>query len=399
MSNICRICKKNLSSKILTLENIPLTDEFINKEDSIKKEYLKNVDIYNCDNCGIIQNPNNFDYELYYKNYEYSSGHSSFTKNFMVRFADVILKSFKQLNGKSAESILEIGSGNGQQLLQFKLLGAKYLYGIEPSEYLAQISNNFGISTIVEMFGSKIIEKISRTFDICLSSYTFDHMRDPIDYLKAAHRLLNQEGILALEVHDFEKINERTEFCLFEHEHTIYMSSSDICFLLEKSGFSILSVNPIDSVNARANSLIVVAKKNNDTNYNFTRKMERTNIFSLQDRIISTISKIEKWINSLPKSAQLVGYGAGGRGIITIATLSNYKRIQALFDSNYHSEKYLTPKTRIPIVGKDKWHEYNNAYCIVFSFGYFNEISKDLFMKGFQKSKIISLLDFYTNKI
>jgi hypothetical protein len=91
----------------------------------------------------------------------------------------------------------------------------------------------------------------------------------------------------------------------------------------------------------------------------------------------------------------LVGFGAGGRGVMTAAALSESYRIKALLDSNYQSSRYLAPKTRIPIVGPDNWAHYKDAYCIVFSFGYFNEISENLTKIGFKKQRIISLLEFY----
>ena len=74
--------------------------------------------------------------------------------------------------------------------------------------------------------------------------------------------LLNDGGALAIEVHDLQRIVDRAEYCLFEHEHTIYLAADDLRFLLEASGFDIVSVNPIPDTVTRANSLIVIARKN-----------------------------------------------------------------------------------------------------------------------------------------
>ena len=72
-----------------------------------------------------------------------------------------------------------------------------------------------------------------------------------------------------------------------------------------------------------------------------------------------------------------------------------HKKLHCLLDSNYESGKYLAPKSRIPIVGPDTWNKYKDSYCIVFSFGYFNEIQDNPVKSGFSKEKIISFLDFY----
>jgi hypothetical protein len=116
---------------------------------------------------------------------------------------------------------------------------------------------------------------------------------------------------------------------------------------------------------------------------------------SLEARIASTIKALDEWIAGLDSSFQLVGFGAGGRGVMTLASLQNHMRFSALFDTNYASGIYLTPKTRIPVVGPDQWSTYKDSHCIVFSFGYFDEISTQLIEMGFERERIHSLLKFY----
>lgn len=398
MSLKCRICGENLKNRIFHISDMPLTDDFIDVENQTRIEYFHDINIYRCDGCGIVQNPEDFDHEAYYKDYQYSTGHSEFAKQFMNSYANVTFEYFQKVNNRSAKSVLEIGSGDGQQLVCFKNLGIDTLLGVEPSEYLANVAENIGVKTEIDLFNMGMVSRILSPVDICLSSYTFDHVRQPIDYLKAAHAVLVDGGILALEIHDFDKIVERTEYCLFEHEHTIYLNKDYLKGLLEKTGFDILSVNPLKAEITRGNSLIVIAKKEGIPKYNFQKsKFNNFKYNDLQDRIISTIGRIDNWIRNLPKGARLVGFGAGGRGIMTIAALSESKKISALFDSNYKSHNYLTPKTRIPIVGSEDWVEYNDSYCIVFSFGYYQEIFQSLIKVGFKKERIISLLYFYPN--
>jgi SAM-dependent methyltransferase len=400
MKKICRICGTNLNKRIFHIADMPLTDDFIDIKNQKKSEYIHDINIYSCDNCNVVQNPEDFDHETYYHDYQYSTGHSEFTKNFMNAYAAIAFTAFQENNHRTAESVLEVGSGDGQQLVCFKYLGVKTLLGVEPSEYLANIAETLGVKTEIDLFGTSMISRISSPVDICLSSYTFDHVRQPIDYLKAAHTLMVDGGILALEIHNFGKIVERTEYCLFEHEHTIYLNENNLSKLLEQTGFSVLSINPLPEDLTRGNSLIAIAKKEGIPKNNFHESgLNDEYIYNnLQDRIRSTIERIDNWIRDLPVATQLVGFGAGGRGIMTIAALSESKKIIALLDTNYKSQKYLTPKTRIPIVGPEDWEDYKDAHCIVFSFGYYGEIFENLIKSGFRKERIISLLNFYPNK-
>jgi hypothetical protein len=131
------------------------------------------------------------------------------------------------------------------------------------------------------------------------------------------------------------------------------------------------------------------------TGYANGKFLNNQSMLDLDKRIKTTIKRLETWIADLPKNFGLVGFGAGGRGVMTLAALKNFTRFDALFDSNYETGLYWTPKTRIPVVGPDKWSSFNNAYCLVFSYGYFDEICSQLIDQGFKHDKIISLANFF----
>lgn len=388
----CRICGALLGEPEVILNNMPLTDGFVEVDDLSSSEFIKDILIYECKKCGFVQNPVNFSYADYYKDYNYSSGHSEFTKMFFDRYAEIMSELYLKANGSKAKSVIEAGSGDGVQLMSFKKIGYEVL-GIEPSDYLVKVSNDSGIKTELKLFDTDL--PIENSFDVCISSYTFDHMPDPIDYLRTAHKVLCDGGLVAVEVHDLEKIVERTEFCLFEHEHTIYMNADDITKLIESQGFEVISINPLDDSETRANSLLVVAKKVKNHSNPITALHTDESFTSLNNRIKATISKLDKWVSDLPEESPLIGYGAGGRGVMTLAAMDNYKRFSGLVDSNYESNVYLAPKTGIPICSKKDLPKFKDGYCLIFSFGYANEITNDLLKAGFSLDNIVLLSDFY----
>jgi SAM-dependent methyltransferase len=394
---LCRVCNTLLDRSVAKLAAMPLTDDFIRTDTPGRQEYIRDIEIFECSHCGIVQNPADFDHEGYYQDYQYSSAHSSFTKRFMGAYAEVTYKLFSEVNGRAPLSVLEVGSGDGAQLSQFLKYGIQKLKGIEPSQYLADIANGGGIPTHVSLFDAQSPAKEVGHYDICLSSYTFDHVRNPREYLAAAHALLNTGGILAFEVHDLKEIITRTEYCLFEHEHTIYLTSEDAVRLLECCGFQVVSINPIPSSVSRGNSLIVIARKIDAKPgmQLMTPTAANTKLLHLDVRIQRTIQRIDEWVDALPAGATLVGFGAGGRGVMTLAALSQAHRFAALFDSNYRSGVHMAPKTRIPIEGPEDWSKRAQSYCLVFSFGYFEEIKNQLIGCNFKPERIVSLLDFY----
>ena len=395
--NICRFCESKLDKELVLLKSMPLTDEFV-KKDLDQKEYIEDIHIFQCSFCGLVQNPADMNYSQYYQEYNYSSGHSKFTKLFMSEYAKVSINEYKNVSGVGVQSVLEVGSGDGEQLKCFLEMGVNSVLGIEPSAFLAKQSNNAGIPTILDLFSIKTTKNIpSASFDICLSSYTFDHVPDPVDYLKAANRLLKNNGILSFEIHDLDQIYSRSEWCLFEHEHTVYMNSGIVSSMVNAFGFEVVAINPLNKKLTRANSLIVMAKKIRSLNeahvINFKNDNYRYN--DLNKRINQTIKSIDNWIARITECDSLIGWGVGGRGVMTLAAITNSDKFQAIIDSNYTDEGLLTPKTRVPILGVENLSEYRDSYCLVFSFGYIDEIREVLLSYGFQDRKIISLDYFY----
>ena len=209
---------------------------------------------------------------------------------------------------------------------------------------------------------------------------------------------LKKNGILGIEVHNASEISNRAEYCLLEHEHTIYLCKDSITVLLESLGFEILEVNPIQESKKRANSLIVVAKKikyveNISLAIFKERKSSFENFNNLQDNIKCFNEKIDNFVYS--KKNSIIGYGAGGRGVMTLSQMHSYHFFKALLDKNFDNRNVFTPKTHIPVVGPKALKNFNQNNVLVFSFGYFDEIVKDLINYGFKKEKIFSIKEFF----
>lgn len=393
MKKLCRVCGCQLdTAPILVLDKMPLTDDFISQSSNKRTEFLEDIEIYQCGTCGIVQNPNDFDIDSYYSEYEYTSGTSVFTQEFMERFARATIDACTSLPKERPGRVLEIGSGDGQQLMAYRNQGFEVL-GIEPSTPLADIANDRGIDTQVGLFGINV-DLGQNQFDICVSSYTFDHVQKPLEYLNIAHSVLRDGGILAIEIHDLDLTISRAEFCLFEHEHTVYMTAKGLMSLVSQVGFEVLNVNPIDQKFVRGNSLIILARKvRKSLSCSSVRiPLEPSLSNNLQSEVDSLIHRIEAW--GAVQSGIIVGFGAGGRGVMTTCALNSINLV-ALLDSNFSTGTYLSPKKRLPIIGPDSWRLYRNASCIVFSFGYFDEIKNSLIDCGFDGERIVSLADFF----
>jgi len=238
--------------------------------------------------------------------------------------------------------------------------------------------------------------------DVIFLSYTFDHIPDPIPFLETAKKVLSTErGLLIIENHDLEKIFDRQEYCLFEHEHSIYLTKETAWTLADNNGFDLIEFDVLPEEKRRANSLIFIMtpkgsifskhKKDRPT-YD---KYNNSNFYKKQaDLIFSGIKNIDEYLTqNYNNHKTIAGYGCGGRGIMTLSATNKYSYIKYLVDKKPKTDNIVSPKTHLPVYKIDKLETDKVDSMIVFSFGYMSEIKNDLIKMGYSENQLVSMLD------
>jgi SAM-dependent methyltransferase len=404
--NQCRVCGNADLTRILNFHNMPLTDNFIDGGGTC---FLHDIDIFACTNCLTVQTQHDVDMEDYYEDYEYTVGGSLTANRFMRILAENLHSNF--LESRIGAKVLEIGSSDGMQLLAFKELGCKVL-GYEPSSTLVNIARDRGIPTIQGLFGFDSINNLPKEFknvDAIVLSYTFDHLPQPREFLAAARSILKPDiGLLVVEVHDLAKIFSRQEFCLFAHEHSVYLTESTAAMLCELEGLTIIDYNLIPQVDRRANSLIfVVAMKGSKIAERFSMtkplvppEFSDIKFYLRQGQLIkNAIENLDKFVENVAAAGRsIAGYGAGGRGVMTLAAMKTSAKFLYLVDKKPKRPGVVTPKSSVPVVGLNALKESPVDEIVVFSFGYMKEIIEECVVFGYQSCQFHSLLDIMSGK-
>ncbi|MGH7989527.1 MAG: class I SAM-dependent methyltransferase, partial [Limisphaerales bacterium] len=246
----------------MNLPAMPLTDDFIPRE-KFSQEFRHDIDVFVCEKCFTAQTQHDVDMGDYYEDYQYAVGGSQTASHFMRLLAGNLIS--KYFTGEKGRRILEVGSGDGVQLLAFKELNCEVL-GYEPSSSLTRAAESRGIPTIQGLFTPDSARKLPEPFrcaDVVMLSYTFDHLPQPREFIAAARSILNPEtGLLVVEIHDLQKNFARQEYCLFEHEHSIYLTTATAAALCAREGMTIIDFDLVPEADRRANSLIFVATPN-----------------------------------------------------------------------------------------------------------------------------------------
>lgn len=394
----CRACYSKNVVKFLHFPQMPLTDDFVVSKGL--DEFLLDIDVFYCGDCTTVQTQHDVQIGEYYNNYQYSVGQSVVAYAFMKKLVDAI---FSKWHVKRGASVLEIGSGDGAQLVAFQEAGCSVL-GYEPSEALCEASNEKGVSTVHGLFSEESVNCLPAEFkavDVVMCSYTFDHIPDPRKFLSACRSILKPNGgLLIIEVHDFNKIVNRNEFCLFEHEHSIYLTNVTAKYLLNLEGFDILDFELLPDDCRRANSLLFVATPREVTFFRDTDRGGALNFEYISKNIANSIANLDAYVSRRHREGKRVaGYGAGGRGVMTLAAMHTASLLCYIVDKKPKQFSCLTPKSRVPVVTVDALLNDPVDEILVFSFGYMSEILDDVQKIGYRPNQLVSLLDVLSGNV
>jgi D-arabinose 1-dehydrogenase-like Zn-dependent alcohol dehydrogenase len=120
---------------------------------------------------------------------------------------------------------------------------------------------------------------------------------------------------------------------------------------------------------------------------------EIQDIQHLSANIYRSIQQLQSWLDQ-HSGKRIAAYGAGGRGVMTIAALNNYNNIAYIVDKNPKAPHIYAPKSHLPVFNIEELGENKVDLVIVFSFGYFAEIVEEVGTKyNYGKDQFISILD------
>jgi SAM-dependent methyltransferase len=395
----CRVCGSSDLYKFLEFSDIPLVDDFLTR-DELGTEFLYPLKLYVCKCCYLVQTQHDVDLTNYYKDFHYSVSLSPFARRFMRSLAQAL---FEHYDLKSGDSVLEVGSSDGYQLECLRELGAQ-VFGFEPSASLAAASNRRNIPVAQTLFSPQTIQLIPThllPLRMVITTYTFDHIGDPLTFLKSVKRVLDPvRGLLVMEVHDLPKIIEQHEWGLFEHEHPVYYSAHTIQDTLRRGGFEMLTYKLVPESLRRANSMLVVAKPRGgsflpsvDIYLNSDKWADIGAYTQVGQQVKESLTNFYQFVQAEHTSGhRLAGYGASGRGILTLAMSGvGTREMVYLCDKNPTIHGYYVPKSHIPVVNPQHVFKEWVDKIVVFSFGYLQEIANELTEYTARGGQLISI--------
>ena len=137
--------------------------------------------------------------------------------------------------------ILDVGCGNGGFLRMMK----RRNYEVEGTEWTETSALRASAESELTVYAGDLVslDLSDRCFDAVTMWHVFEHLRDPLETLKAVHSLLNDNGVLFLSLPNHESWQARcfgtSWFHLDPPRHLFGFGPHSLHTLLQSAGFSI----------------------------------------------------------------------------------------------------------------------------------------------------------------
>lgn len=199
-----------------------------------------------CTNCSLVYAPNPPDISFLtaaYTDAAYDSSQEA--QCAALSYAHALAPYVTQLQNKNAA--VDVGAGSGPLLPWLKDVGFQTVIGIEPSRAAINAAPASVRPMLREgMFEPELLDGVKPSL-IC-SFMTLEHMEDPSAFIKTAYSLLEPGGMIALVVHNWQGLLNRTlglRSPIIDVEHLQLFNPSSLKTLLNNVGFEDIKVKPI----------------------------------------------------------------------------------------------------------------------------------------------------------
>lgn len=253
----CIGCDSSLH-KIFSLGNQPLANKYPNAETSFDDEFSSELVVFKCPACNYSHVPCSVDRSIFFEDYYYLS---SVNKELVSHFESLA----DYLSTTDSQFVVDVGSNDGILLRPLKERGIKCL-GVDPSENVGKIANDQNLETIVSFFdpqtANRVVESHGRASTIVASS-VFTHLAEPLTFFKSCDNLLDDDGIIIIEVEYLVDIIKSLGFERFYFDRPHYYTLNTISRIAEKAGFCVTDCR---SISVHGGSIRVICSRLKDVN-------------------------------------------------------------------------------------------------------------------------------------
>lgn len=328
-----------------------------------------------CPSCGFVCNTR-FDRGL-----EYSSRYEetqAFSGTFNA-FARRLVQDLVSRHGIRDRTVLEIGCGKGEFLVQLCEAGNNRGIGIDPG-YRPERTRTDAQIDFVRDFYSERYEHLQA--DVIVCRHTLEHIDRPRELVRSIRRNIGarEDVVVFIEVPDVLRVLQEGAFWDLYHEHCSYFTAGSLARLFRAEGFD---VTELELAYADQYVLLMARPAAGPTQARFPleRDLEATRE-AVRAFPLTCRRQLEGFRESIRAAAargeRTVLWGSGSKGVSFLTTLGDDVPIECVVDINPHRQGRFMPGTGHRIVAPEALQEVRPEHVVVMNPIYVQEIGRDL---------------------
>ena len=382
----CRACRGGDLELFLPLGKVALANSFLKSEAEFVGEMRFPLDVYFCRTCSMVQLLDVIDPEVLFRNYLYVTGTSDTIAAHNVEYAATVVE---YLKFGIDHLVIEVASNDGSLLKRFRAHKVRTL-GIEPATNIAARATADGIETVNRFLDGNCAHDGRATHGpaaAVIGNNVLAHVDEPVDFLRGCKALLDEHGLVIVEVPELTEFMQRFEYDTVYHEHLSYFSVSSLMRVCEEAGLRIVRVDhiavhggsariyaaPVEREPQHANAVLEIAARERKAGLTSAERFRRfaREVETQRARLLELLRKLKS------EGKSIAGYGAPAKG----NTMLNYCGITTellpfTVDKNPLKVGLFTPGTHIPVLEVAQLLERRPDYCLILAWNFADEIMR-----------------------
>ena len=332
-----------------------------------------------CDNCGFVCNtafkPGSAEYS---QRYEETQG---FSAKFMT-FAKELAEQWVRDYDLKDKTVLEIGCGKGEFLLEMVKAGAGKCIGIDPGVHPERIDDP--AASQIEWIADFYDDRYSHIeADVVICRHTLEHIPDVANFMSGIRRAIGDrtDTVVLFELPAIERVLQEIAFWDIYYEHCTYFSLGSLARLFRRTGFEVVELSK-----EYDDQYLLIAAKPSTIPAQGQILPEEDDMDFLRDGVKNFQSGYtalqEKWQHKLSElknsGSNVVIWGSGSKGVSFISNLNLSEELAAAVDINPHKwGKYMVGSNH-KIISPDELIKIKPDLVVAMNPIYIDEIGKEL---------------------
>jgi len=348
----CRSCQ-GIVSTLVNFGEQPITNRFVSEKNRREKEYLHQLSLGSCVECGLIQLielPPHQDLKPHLDWISYIEPESHLSS-----LADFI----SQLPGINHQStFVGIAYKEDPLLQRLGTLGFQDFYRLDPTKDLFIHDGTAGLETIQAIIsGQKIIP--SKKADVVIARHILEHAFQISDFIAGIKNFCHDNSLVIFEIPDCSKIFAFSDYSFIWEEHTAYFTELTLRRALEKNGLEVLHL--IRYPYAIEDSLVAITKPSDAQRGPHCGSITSQGFFSTSLEVMA--DKYTSALSSYKLKGVLFGAGHLAATFVNLYKLGNY--FDCVIDDDPNKIGLFMPGSKLPIHSSQILNEREYPLCIM----------------------------------